>query len=591
MARSITTFSGDGRAFADFAGMDDVATSMTVQADGKILVAGYTEVGPSSEDMAIVRFGLDGTLDTTFDGDGRFTRSRTSSNERIFDLVARGQSLIAVGGWGDDIDVFRYVLPNVAVTAQRNLLVFDHEHLTVTISRASFTEGETVAKATMTITRHNSDIDEALTVQPLSLDTSEIILPANAVIAAGERSVTIEITVVDDLYVDGTKAFQIGAVATDYEGQGIDVTVADNDAGPLGTGNILVTSYEVNGGPSQIREYTVTGTLVRIFEIPETADGDLRDLAVDADGNVQVWEGVFSPLLKTLNPATTVVNANALLPGWSTFNNVSYGGVSTFNNYVFVTDMQTAGGAATGLIRFDRNTGTSVRFAELANGFPLEFVDVAVGLDGLLYGLDSNDDVRVFDPVTLAQLRKVDITQTVFPDHRTLAVNAAGEIFVGAWDGRIRKFDGTTGALLATSTVTFGSLVDVEVRGDGTIIAGNWNDEFLVTNESLTTVTRFTLPNVSGAGIFVSFAAPAPIFNLRPAADDGSETVAEDGALNGTVTGSDPEGSLLTFAVEFGPSNGTLVLNANGTYTYTPDANFHGTDTFTFRASDGDLVE
>ena len=35
------------------------------------------------------------------------------------------------------------------------------------------------------------------------------------------------------------------------------------------------------------------------------------------------------------------------------------------------------------------------------------------------------------------------------------------------------------------------------------------------------------------------------------------------------------------------PSHGTLVDNGNGTYTYTPDANFHGSDSITYSISDG----
>ncbi|MGV0795305.1 Ig-like domain-containing protein, partial [Mycolicibacterium sp. XJ1819] len=38
-----------------------------------------------------------------------------------------------------------------------------------------------------------------------------------------------------------------------------------------------------------------------------------------------------------------------------------------------------------------------------------------------------------------------------------------------------------------------------------------------------------------------------------------------------------------------GPANGTLVLNADGSFTYTPDDDFYGTDTFTYLANDGEL--
>ena len=35
------------------------------------------------------------------------------------------------------------------------------------------------------------------------------------------------------------------------------------------------------------------------------------------------------------------------------------------------------------------------------------------------------------------------------------------------------------------------------------------------------------------------------------------------------------------------PTHGTLTLNANGSFTYTPNANFNGSDSFTYKASDG----
>src|SRR5262249_31727236 len=49
----------------------------------------------------------------------------------------------------------------------------------------------------------------------------------------------------------------------------------------------------------------------------------------------------------------------------------------------------------------------------------------------------------------------------------------------------------------------------------------------------------------------------------------------------------DPEGQPLTAQLVSGPAHGTLTFNANGSFTYTPAANYNGPDEFWYRASDG----
>ena len=53
---------------------------------------------------------------------------------------------------------------------------------------------------------------------------------------------------------------------------------------------------------------------------------------------------------------------------------------------------------------------------------------------------------------------------------------------------------------------------------------------------------------------------------------------------------SDPDADPLTAAVASGPANGTLMLNGDGSFTYTPDPGFVGTDRFTYTASDGEAT-
>jgi len=71
-----------------------------------------------------------------------------------------------------------------------------------------------------------------------------------------------------------------------------------------------------------------------------------------------------------------------------------------------------------------------------------------------------------------------------------------------------------------------------------------------------------------------------------PVADDRSVTTSEDTAAAITLTGSDADGDSMTFSVVTNPANGTLSGTAPD-LTYTPGADFNGTDSFTYRARDG----
>src|SRR5206468_4196104 len=51
----------------------------------------------------------------------------------------------------------------------------------------------------------------------------------------------------------------------------------------------------------------------------------------------------------------------------------------------------------------------------------------------------------------------------------------------------------------------------------------------------------------------------------------------------------DPEHQALTAILVSGPAHGTLTLNADGSFAYTPAPNFNGVDSFSYRANDGSL--
>ncbi|MEN6342947.1 MAG: PKD domain-containing protein [Methanospirillum sp.] len=81
--------------------------------------------------------------------------------------------------------------------------------------------------------------------------------------------------------------------------------------------------------------------------------------------------------------------------------------------------------------------------------------------------------------------------------------------------------------------------------------------------------------------------APIAVLNAYGMDEDTSLTVtADEGVLVNDV---DADGDALTAALVSGPAHGTVTLNADGSFTYTPTADFSGEDTFTYRANDGAL--
>jgi uncharacterized delta-60 repeat protein len=87
---------GDGRVTTDF-GDPDRAHGVTVQADGKIVVAG-SGGGAGGPNFAVSRYNTDGSLDPTFDGDGKVTTDFASNHDRGFAVALQGDGKIVVAG-------------------------------------------------------------------------------------------------------------------------------------------------------------------------------------------------------------------------------------------------------------------------------------------------------------------------------------------------------------------------------------------------------------------------------------------------------------------------------------------------------------
>jgi len=90
------TFDGDGKQTTDFGG-DDKAVSITLQTDNKIIVAGQT-FQPGA-DFAIARYNNDGSPDNDFSDDGKQITDLNSSEDIAESVITQSDGKIIIGGY------------------------------------------------------------------------------------------------------------------------------------------------------------------------------------------------------------------------------------------------------------------------------------------------------------------------------------------------------------------------------------------------------------------------------------------------------------------------------------------------------------
>ncbi len=237
---------------------------------------------------------------------------------------------------------------------------------------------------------------------------------------------------------------------------------------------------------------------------------------------------------------------------------------------------------------------------------------------GKLTAIDPDGDALVF-ALASPPARG---TATVAPDGSFTYTPAADANGTDAFSFTVS--DGTAGSAPATVSVTINPVNDPPVAGSTTITL----DEDTTATGRLTATDPdgdalvFALANppargtatVAPDGSFTytpaadangtdafSFtvsdgtagSAPATVsvtidpVNDPPVADNGSIGVDQGGTATGRLAATDPDGDALAFALVSGPARGTLTLAADGTFTYRADTDAAGSDSFSFRASDG----
>lgn len=107
------SFGANGKVTTNFGNLrTDVACAITLQDDGKIILAGYTNEGGPDYNFAVARYNSNGTLDTSFDTDGILHTDITSGeNDIAYGVAIQPDGKIVVVGYtgtNADIAIVRY---------------------------------------------------------------------------------------------------------------------------------------------------------------------------------------------------------------------------------------------------------------------------------------------------------------------------------------------------------------------------------------------------------------------------------------------------------------------------------------------------
>ncbi|PYE47935.1 beta strand repeat-containing protein, partial [Deinococcus yavapaiensis] len=109
-----TTFGSGGKVITAIGSSDDLALALVVQSDGKIVAAGRTFNG-SNDDFLLVRYTASGTLDSTFGTGGKVTTDFGSSSDGIFALMVQSDGKLIAAGFATNGSNYDFALARYEV--------------------------------------------------------------------------------------------------------------------------------------------------------------------------------------------------------------------------------------------------------------------------------------------------------------------------------------------------------------------------------------------------------------------------------------------------------------------------------------------
>jgi|GEM_PF-2875461 len=377
-------------------------------------------------------------------------------------------------------------------------------------------------------------------------------------------------------------------------------------------------TFRANDGTADSNTATITITVTPVNDAPVANDDTISTaedtpvsdvlVATDVDGDLLVYTIVS-------NPTDGVVTIDNPSTGAFTYTpDANFNGVDTFT--FRATDALA-----------NSNTATVTINVTPANDAPVASDDTIstsedTPVSDTVTATDADGDALTYSVVT----QPANGTLTSFDANTGAYTYAPDTNYNGSDSFTFRANDGTANSNTATITINIGASNDAPVAIDGTLTTGEdtpANDTLTATDadgDTLTysvvtqptngtvTITDATTgaytytpnANYNGGDSFTfrvndgttnSNTATVTVIvtpvNDAPVAQDATTSTQEDSTVMGTLSATDVDGDTLTYSVASQPSNGTVMVSAAGDYTYTPDANYNGTDSFTFVANDG----
>ena len=214
-----------------------------------------------------------------------------------------------------------------------------------------------------------------------------------------------------------------------------------------------------------------------------------------------------------------------------------------------------------------------------------QFYDVIIRVDDPAVGGNP-------DAIITFRLYVVDVNEA--PTAVALQ-DAITEIFENATTHELATISITDDAIgTNTITLTGADAVYFEVSGNKLLLKPSTKLDFETKSSYAVTVNVHDNSVPGSPTLSTNYNLTVKDANDAPIANADNYSTNEDTPLSVAASGvlgndSDVDSSSLTASLVSGPSHGSLALNPNGSFSYNPAANYNGTDSFTYKVSDGSL--